>query len=104
MDKKQEILNDLKKQEITEALRGIVDPELGLNVVQLGLIREIKLGENVTEIDMILTSPFCPYGPHLINQVKEISGKIVEGPVNVNLLTEPWDPSMLEDPDLLETW
>ncbi|MCB0027747.1 MAG: metal-sulfur cluster assembly factor, partial [Anaerolineales bacterium] len=60
-----------QKEEITEALRSVIDPEIGLNVVELGLIRNIEVGpENEAKLTMILTTPFCPYGPQIIEQVR----------------------------------
>ncbi len=47
---------------ILDALRAVVDPEIGMNVVELALIRQVILGPGQTEIKMILTTPFCPYG------------------------------------------
>ena len=46
---------------ILDALRAVVDPEIGMNVVELALIKQILLGPNETEVKMILTTPFCPY-------------------------------------------
>ena len=54
---------------ILDALRAVVDPEIGMNVVELALIKQILLGENETEIKMILTTPFCPYAGSMIAQV-----------------------------------
>ena len=56
---------------ILDALRAVVDPEIGMNVVELALIKQIVLGEGETEIKMILTTPFCPYAGSMIAQVKE---------------------------------
>ena len=46
---------------ILDALRAVVDPEIGMNVVELALIKQIILGPDSTEVKMILTTPFCPY-------------------------------------------
>ena len=46
---------------ILDALRAVVDPEIGMNVVELALIKQILLGPDLTQIKMILTTPFCPY-------------------------------------------
>ena len=86
-----------KDDEIMEALRGVIDPEIGLNVVELGLIREIKYENHDAEITMILTTPFCPYGPAMIDQVKQTAAQAGGGSVKVELGTELWDPSMMED-------
>jgi metal-sulfur cluster biosynthetic enzyme len=77
---------------ILDALRGVVDPEIGMNVVELALIKQIVLGPDSTEIKMILTTPFCPYAGSMIQQVKEQAESVVEHDVKVTLLAERWDP------------
>jgi metal-sulfur cluster biosynthetic enzyme len=77
---------------ILDALRAVVDPEIGMNVVELALIKQILLGPNETEIKMILTTPFCPYAGSMIAQVQEQAESVVENPVKVTLLAERWDP------------
>ena len=77
---------------ILDALRSVVDPEIGMNVVELALIKQIVLGEDSTEIKMILTTPFCPYAGSMIQQVKEEVEAVVEHDVKVTLLAERWDP------------
>jgi len=77
---------------ILDALRSVVDPEIGMNVVELALIKQILLGENETEVKMILTTPFCPYAGSMIQQVQEQVETVVEHPVKVTLLAERWDP------------
>ena len=77
---------------ILDALRSVVDPEIGMNVVELALIRQIILGTTESEIKMILTTPFCPYAGSMIQQVKEQAESVTEHPVKVTLLAERWDP------------
>jgi metal-sulfur cluster biosynthetic enzyme len=77
---------------ILDALRAVVDPEIGMNVVELALIKQILLGKDSTEIKMILTTPFCPYAGSMIAQVKEQVETVVEHEVKVTLLAERWDP------------
>jgi metal-sulfur cluster biosynthetic enzyme len=77
---------------ILDALRSVVDPEIGMNVVELALIKQIILGGDSTEIKMILTTPFCPYAGSMIQQVKEQAESVVEHDVKVTLLAERWDP------------
>ena len=77
---------------ILDALRSVVDPEIGMNVVELALIKQILLGPDSTEIKMILTTPFCPYAGSMIAQVKEQAESVVEHDVKVTLLAERWDP------------
>jgi Predicted metal-sulfur cluster biosynthetic enzyme len=77
---------------ILDALRTVVDPEIGMNVVELALIKQIILGPDSTEVKMILTTPFCPYAGSMIAQVKEQAESVVEHDVKVTLLAERWDP------------
>lgn len=77
---------------ILDALRSVVDPEIGMNVVELALIKQIILGDTLTEIKMILTTPFCPYAGSMIAQVKEATEEVVDTEVKVTLLAERWDP------------
>ncbi len=77
---------------ILDALRSVVDPEIGMNVVELALIKQILVGENESEIKMILTTPFCPYAGSMIAQVREQAESVLEHPVKVTLLAERWDP------------
>ena len=77
---------------ILDALRSVVDPEIGMNVVELALIKQILLGPDSTEVKMILTTPFCPYAGSMIAQVKEQTETVVDHDVKVTLLAERWDP------------
>lgn len=88
-----------KDELLLESLRSVIDPEIGLNIVELGLIREINIDEEdeSADITMILTTPFCPYGPALIEQVRVVGNSVMAGGINVQIGTELWDPSMMEE-------
>jgi metal-sulfur cluster biosynthetic enzyme len=92
------------EDKIKEALRAVKDPELGLDVVQLGLIREIILSQDEPEIKMMLTTPFCPYGGWMIQQVKDAAAQAAGKPMKVTVLPEMWSPDFMEDPGLLMGW
>ena len=77
---------------ILDALRAVVDPEIGMNVVELALIKQIILGRDSTEVKMILTTPFCPYAGSMIQQVKDQAESVVDHDVKVTLLAQRWDP------------
>jgi metal-sulfur cluster biosynthetic enzyme len=77
---------------VLDALREVVDPEIGMNVVELALIKQVILGETESEVKMILTTPFCPYAGSMIAQVKEQAESVLDHPVKVTLLAERWDP------------
>jgi metal-sulfur cluster biosynthetic enzyme len=91
----------LTKEEVREALRAVLDPELHLDVVSLGLIQDVDLETEPIVVKMILTTPFCPYGPWLVQQIKETAEKAAGTEVNVEVLPEMWRPEMMEDPTLL---
>ena len=88
-----------KEEELMESLRSVIDPEIGLNVVELGLIRNLEFDEenDAANITMILTTPFCPYGPQLIQQVRQVGSQVMDGGVTVEIGAELWDPSMMEE-------
>lgn len=88
-----------KEEQLLESLRSVIDPEIGLNIVELGLIRDVGIEEatDKANITMILTTPFCPYGPQLIEQVRMVGNQVMPGGVTVEIGTELWDPSMMEE-------
>ncbi|HHH40781.1 MAG TPA: metal-sulfur cluster assembly factor [Chloroflexi bacterium] len=88
-----------KREALFTALRDVYDPELGLNVVELGLIRNVEFDDEAGEvtITMILTTPFCPYAPALIERVQMRAQETLEMPTKVELGMEMWDPSMMEE-------
>lgn len=95
---------DSAEGKIKEALRAIKDPEIGLDVIQLGLVREILLNQDQPEIKMMLTTPFCPYGGWLIQQVKDTAQQTHGKQIQITVLPEMWDPNYMEDPGLLMGW
>ncbi|MBI3175947.1 MAG: DUF59 domain-containing protein [Chloroflexi bacterium] len=87
---------------VREKLAEVVDPEIGMNIIQLGLIRDVVIENDIARLKMILTTPFCPYGPAMIEMTK---AKAVEGlnmPVTIEMGMEMWDFSMMEDPSALD--
>ena len=83
---------DLERTDITAALSQILDPELGYDIVELGLIREIVLDDAGGEVRMTLTTPFCPWAGALVAQVATLASEAIGRPVKVSLLTERWTP------------
>mgnify|MGYP000380221312 CR=1 FL=1 len=84
------------EQEIRKALRRVIDPEIGINVVDLGMIREILVEEGEVEVRMVLTAPGCPLADFLVEQVRS-AAEGVEGveKATVTLLDEPWRPEWM---------
>lgn len=86
-------LSDLLKKGLSE----ILDPELGLNIIQLGLIRNVKIEDDGAIIKMILTTPFCPYGPSMMESTRQKAEQILEREVGIDFGLDPWDFSMMEE-------
>lgn len=81
---------------IRDGLRDVIDFEIGLDVVALGMIREIDITEDNVTITMILTSPMCPMASFMMNQVRERAAELVDKPVEVIMGQEMWRPDMME--------
>lgn len=78
-------------------LRSVIDPEIGMDVVTLGLVRYIDISEDKLHLNVIMTTPFCPYAPQLMEQMRR-TGQASSGlPTTIEMGTEVWDPSMMED-------
>ncbi len=93
------------EDKVRDALKGVIDPELFVNIVDLGLIYEVKIAEepegksNVT-VEMTMTSPACPAGPQLLSQSQDVIKRLEGvGDVDIRLVMEPpWTPDrMTED-------
>jgi metal-sulfur cluster biosynthetic enzyme len=87
--------------ELSEKLRkgfcDISDPELGLNIIQLGLIRDVKIEDDGAIVKVLLTTPFCPYGPEMLESIRKKSEELLERPTSIDLSMDAWDFSMLEE-------
>ncbi len=102
---------NISKAIVYEALKPVMDPEINLSVVDLGLIYDVRIDNKVKKItvDMTLTSPMCPYGPMLIAMVDD-AVKVLPGikETEVKVVWEPqWDPKKMasdEVKDKLGIW
>jgi metal-sulfur cluster biosynthetic enzyme len=89
-------------QQVRAKLSEVVDPEIGMTIIQLGLIRNVEIEGGIGRIKMILTTPFCPYGPALIEMTKAKAVEALNMPVNIEMTMDVWDFSMMEDPSALD--
>jgi metal-sulfur cluster biosynthetic enzyme len=83
-------------------LSEVVDPEIGMSIIQLGLVRDMNLENGIAHLKMILTTPFCPYGPALIEMTRQKAVEALNKPVTVEMVPDMWDFSMMEDPSALD--
>src|ERR1051325_8277113 len=80
--------------EVMTALYDIFDPEIGMSIVDLDLIKHVEIGSEgqPTEIKMVLTTPFCPWAGDLIQTIKQRTEGVGGPPVKVPLLADRWEP------------
>ena len=87
-------------ENVREALRDVLDPELGINVVDLGLVYEVRVRDGDVSVAMTMTTPACPLGETLREQAEAAIRQKVPGvkSVTVDLVWDPpWRPSMISD-------
>ncbi|MBK6647008.1 MAG: DUF59 domain-containing protein [Anaerolineales bacterium] len=89
-------------QQARASLSEVVDPEIGMTIIQLGLVRDIEIENGMARLKMILTTPFCPYGPAMIEMTKAKATEGLNMPVTVEMGMDMWDFSMMEDPSALD--
>lgn len=95
--------NPDKVNDLVEGLSGITDPELGLSIIQLGLVRDIEMNPDHALITMILTTPYCPYGPSMLENTRIKVEEILSIPTRINYGVIPWDPGMM-DQEFRDDW
>lgn len=89
----------LTKDQIMDALKGVYDPEIGIDIVNLGLIYDVDIDEGNVGIKMTLTTPGCPLGSTVQEAVRAVLESI-DGVKNVDVQIvwdPPWNPSMMSD-------
>src|SRR5437879_4241825 len=85
--------------EITDALRDVIDPELGLDFVELGLIYDVEVEAGTVRVTYTLTSPGCPIGPQVSEQIEEFVGELagVEEVQPTMTFSPPWTPERMSE-------
>lgn len=83
--------------EAKEAMRDVIDPEIGLNIIELGLIRDLSINDEGVHINMILTTPFCPYGPALLEMARKKVEEALSQDTTIEIGMQMWEPSMMEE-------
>src|ERR1700734_2067296 len=86
-------------EDITDALRDVIDPELGLDFVELGLIYDVEVEGPTVKVTYTLTSPGCPIGPQVSEQIEEFVGELdgVESVDSSMVFTPPWTPERMSE-------
>ncbi len=84
---------------IVDALRGVLDPELNVNIVDLGLVYTVQSREDEVDVEMTLTTPACPAGPEILKGAVDALERI-EGVTKANVrlvMSPPWSPDRMSD-------
>ena len=87
------------EEEVNEALEEVIDPELGLDFVSLGLVYEVEIENGEVFITFTLTTPACPIGPQVSEQIEEFVGEL-DGVTRVYpkmTFSPPWTPELMSE-------
>ena len=90
---------NLTVDDVLDALSNVIDPELGLDFVELGLVYDVEIDGGDVTVTFTLTSPGCPIGPQVSEQIQEFVGEI-EGVENVTpkmTFSPPWTPDKMSE-------
>ena len=84
-------------ESLITALQKVMDPEIGLNILELGLVRNVAIINGEAKMLMIMTTPFCPYGPAMLEVTRQKAESILNLPTTIEMGMEMWDFSMMEE-------
>ncbi len=84
-------------EKIRLALRDVRDPELGMDVIQLGLVRNVTIENDRVMMVMILTTPYCPYAPMMLESTRKKTEEITGFPTEITYGTDVWNQTMMEE-------
>jgi metal-sulfur cluster biosynthetic enzyme len=85
-------------QRIRDALVEVLDPEIGISIVDMGMVRQVEEVDGGIRITLLLTSPTCPLAEMIKDQVREAAQVVTDREVEVILGEGRWDPSMMAPP------
>ena len=85
-----------KAEVVRGALREVMDPEIGISVIELGLIRQVAIQESELQVQMIMTTPFCPYAPALLEMTRSKAEEASALQTKIEMGAQVWEPHMME--------
>ena len=90
----------LDEHQVRDVLRQVVDPEVGRDIVSLGLVYRIEVAPDSLVIEMTMTSPACPMSDMIVDEVRAALAKVLPGSIepDIRLVWDPpWNPSMIDE-------
>lgn len=86
-----------KVEDFRNAFRQVRDPEIGMDLIQLGLIRNVSIADEKISVVMILTTPYCPYAPMMMESARKKAESVMNLPAEISYGRDVWNQSMMED-------
>lgn len=90
----------LTEKEVRTVLRGVIDPEIGMNIVDLGLVYGVEISDNRLHIDLTMTTPACPMGEMILDDVHEALAALAPTGVEIDIelvWDPPWSPDKMSE-------
>ncbi len=95
-------MNVVNEELVREALKDVIDPELRLSIVDLGLVYDVDVEDGKVKVVYTLTTPACPLGPVIDQQIQDVLGDLpgVADVVSEIVFTPPWDPRTMASDEI----
>jgi metal-sulfur cluster biosynthetic enzyme len=88
----------LSQAQAIDALKAVIDPDIGINIVDLGMVERVATGPDGIDVALIMTTPACPQSGYLQDECLRVLSEAQAEPARVEVLELPlWDPSRLSD-------
>lgn len=90
----------LTEEEVRTVLRGVIDPEIGMNIVDLGLVYGVEISDNRLHVDLTMTTPACPMGEMILDDVRQVLEALMPAgfEIDINLVWDPpWSPDKMSE-------
>jgi metal-sulfur cluster biosynthetic enzyme len=95
-------VNVVNEELVREALKNVIDPELRLSIIDLGLVYEVDVKDSTVKVIYTLTTPACPLGPVIDEQIQDVLGDLpgMEEVITEIVFSPPWDPRTMASDEI----
>jgi metal-sulfur cluster biosynthetic enzyme len=95
-------VNVVNEELVREALKNVIDPELRLSIIDLGLVYEVEIKDSTVKVIYTLTTPACPLGPVIDGQIQDVLGDLpgMEEVITEIVFSPPWDPRTMASDEI----